>query len=95
MINFDNVTKEIIKEYNPNWPQIPVHPYRIIFLINKKESTGLKHLNDYRATFIEYLNDMDDIYKDIEENNRFIAFSFDYLFNSVCFVFPVLFCKTF
>ena len=30
MINFDNVTKEIIKEYNPNWPQIPVNPYRII-----------------------------------------------------------------
>ena len=30
MINFGNVTKEIIKEYNPNWPQIPVHPYRII-----------------------------------------------------------------
>ena len=30
MINFDNVTKEIIKEYNPNWPQIPVHPCRII-----------------------------------------------------------------
>ena len=27
MINFENVTKETIKEYNPNWPQIPDHPF--------------------------------------------------------------------
>ena len=26
MINFDDVTKENIKEHNPNWPQIPNHP---------------------------------------------------------------------
>ena len=38
------------------------------FLINKRESTGLKYLNDSKA-FIEYSNDMDDIYKDIEEYN--------------------------
>ena len=37
-------------------------------LINKSESTGLKHLNDFKA-FIEYSNDMDDIYKSIEEYN--------------------------
>ena len=105
MINFDDVTKENIKEHNPNWPQIPDHPYRILiiggsgsgktnslfnlineepdidkiylyakdpyeakyqFLINKRESTGLKHFNDSKA-FIEYSNDMDDIYKNIEE----------------------------
>ena len=35
-------------------------------LINKRESTGLKYFNDPK-TFIEYLNDMDDIYKIIEE----------------------------
>ena len=29
MINFD-ATKENIKEYNPNWPKIPDHPYRIL-----------------------------------------------------------------
>ena len=34
------------------------------FLINKIENTGLKHLNDSK-TFIEYSNDMDDIYKNI------------------------------
>ena len=35
------------------------------FLINKKESTGLKHLNDPNA-FTEYSNDMQDVYKNIE-----------------------------
>ena len=38
------------------------------FLINKQESTGLKHFNDSKA-FIEYSNDMNDIYKNIEEYN--------------------------
>ena len=37
-------------------------------LINKRESTGLKYLNHSKA-FIEYSNDMDDIYKNIEEYN--------------------------
>ena len=38
------------------------------FLINKRESTGLKYLN-YSTAFIECSNDMDDIYKNIEEYN--------------------------
>ena len=37
-------------------------------LINKRESTGLKHLN-YHKAFIEYSNDMDDIYKNFKECN--------------------------
>ena len=37
-------------------------------LINKRESASLKHLNDSKA-FIEYSNDRDDIYEDIEEYN--------------------------
>ena len=108
MINFDDFTKENIIGHNPNWPQIPDHPYRILiiggsgsgktnslfnlinhqpnidkiylyakdpheakyqFLINKRESTGLKHLNDSKA-FIIYSNDIDDIYKNIEEYNQ-------------------------
>ena len=32
MINFDDVTKENIKEHNPNWPEIPDHPYRILIV---------------------------------------------------------------
>ena len=37
-------------------------------LINKRESTGLNYLNESKA-LIEYSNDMDDIYKNIEEHN--------------------------
>ena len=46
------------------------------FLINKRESTGLKHFNDFKA-FIEYSNDVDDIYKNIEYNpNKNIKYCF-------------------
>ena len=38
------------------------------FLINKRETTELKHFNNSKA-FIESSNDMDDIYKNIEEYN--------------------------
>ena len=38
------------------------------FLIKKRESAGLKHFNDPKA-FIEYSNDMQDVYKNIEEYN--------------------------
>ena len=39
------------------------------FLINKRESTGLKNFN-YPKTFIEYSNDMQDLYKNIDEYNK-------------------------
>ena len=38
------------------------------FLIDKRESTGLKHCNDPK-TFIEYSNDMQDLCKNIDEYN--------------------------
>ena len=38
------------------------------FLINKRENIGLKHFNDPK-TFVEYSNDMQDVYKNIEEYN--------------------------
>ena len=107
MINFDDVIKEETEQNNPNWSQIPDHPYRILtirsfgskktflinllsqqpdtdkiylyskdlykskyeFLINKRENTGLKHLNDSKA-LLEYSNDMDNIYRKTEEYNR-------------------------
>ena len=37
------------------------------FLINKTEGTRLKHFNDPKA-FIEYSNDTQDVYKNIEEH---------------------------
>ena len=38
------------------------------FLVNKRENTGLKHFNNPKA-FIEYSNDMQDVYKNIDEYN--------------------------
>ena len=38
------------------------------FLINKRKSTGLKHFNDPKA-FMEYSNDMQDVYKSINQYN--------------------------
>ena len=38
------------------------------FFINKRKSTELKHFNDTK-TFIKYSNDMQDVYKKIEEYN--------------------------
>ena len=32
MISYDDVTKEIMKERNSNWPQILDHPYRILII---------------------------------------------------------------
>ena len=32
MINFDDVTKENIKEHNSDWPQIPDYLYRILII---------------------------------------------------------------
>ena len=44
------------------------YPYeaKYHFFTNKRDSTRLMHLNDAKA-FIEYSNDMGDIYKNIEE----------------------------
>ena len=48
--------------------------------MNKRESTDLKHFNDSKA-FIEYSNDMNDIYKNIKKYNtnkkRKILIAFD------------------
>ena len=108
MISFDDAIKENIKEYNPNWPEVPDHPYRTLiaegsgsgktnalfnlinyepdidqiylhakdpyeeknqFLIIKWDSKNLKHFNNSKV-FVEYLNDMDNIYKNIVDYNQ-------------------------
>ena len=38
------------------------------YLINKRERVGINHLNDSKA-FIEYSNDMHDVYKNIDNYN--------------------------
>ena len=57
MINFDNVTKENIKEHNPNCPQNPDHPYRI-FIIGGSGS-GKRNL---LFNLISHHPDIDKIY---------------------------------
>ena len=65
-----------ITEFNKSQPVIdkaylyakdPYEPkYQI--LINKRESIGLKHFNDPKA-FMEYSNNMQDVYENIDEYN--------------------------
>ena len=38
MFNFDYITKEDIKEHNPNWSEIHDHPY--IILIGESSGSG-------------------------------------------------------
>ena len=51
-------------------------------LINKREKEGIDHFNDPKA-FIEYSNDMQDVYKNIEEYNlgkkHKVLIVFDYM----------------
>ena len=55
-------------------------------LVNKRESIRLKHFDDRKA-FIEYSNDMQDIYKNIEEYNlgqkRKMLVVFDDMINNI------------
>ena len=44
------------------------HENKYQLLINKRESIGLKHFNEPKA-FIDYSNDMQDVYKNIYEYN--------------------------
>ena len=69
MFNFDYTTKEDIKEHNLGWPEITVHPYRI--LIVRGYGSGKTN------TFLNLINkDVDKIYlkaKDpYEANYKFL-----------------------
>ena len=44
------------------------HEAKYQYLISKREGVGIDHLNDPKA-FIEYSNDMHDVYKNIDEYN--------------------------
>ena len=57
MINYDDVTKENIKKHNPNWPEIPDHPY-IILIIRGSESRKINSL----FNLISHQPDIDKIY---------------------------------
>ena len=57
MITFDDVTKENVKEHNPNWPQIPDNPYRILII----EGSGSVKTNSLFNPISQQL-DIDKIY---------------------------------
>ena len=65
LLNLINNKLDIHKIYL--YAKDPYEP-KYQFLINKRESTGLNHFNDPKA-FIEYSNDMHDVYKNIDEYN--------------------------
>ena len=45
MFNFDYITKEDIKEHNPNWPEIPDHPFRVL-IVGGSGSEKIKALHN-------------------------------------------------
>ena len=66
--------KKPIKEHNPNWPQIPEHPYRILIIggSGSGKTNSLFNLINQQPDIekiVEYSNDTDDICKNIEEYN--------------------------
>ena len=64
MINFNDDTEEQTNEPNLNWPQIPDHLYRVLIIGVLIIIT--KYFNDSKA-FIKYLNNKNNIYKNIEK----------------------------
>ena len=65
LLNLTNNQQDIDKIYH-----YAKYPYedKYQYVINKRESVGLKHFNDPKA-FIEYSNDTHDVYKNIDNYN--------------------------
>ena len=57
MINFDDVTKQNIKEHNPNWPQIPHDPCKMLLI----EASGPRNRNSL-INLRRHQPDIDKIY---------------------------------
>ena len=55
--NFDVVVKSDIKEHNPNWPQIPGHPYKILIT----GGSGFRKTNSL-FDLVNHQTDSDKIY---------------------------------
>ena len=65
MITFDDVIKEKEKEHNPNWPEIPDHPYRL--LIIRGSGSGQRNL---LSNLINHQPNIDKIYLYAEDLNE-------------------------
>ena len=62
MINFDHVTKENIKEHNPNWLQISNYQYRMLIAGGSKSAKTNSLFNP-----ISHQPDIDKIYLYIKD----------------------------
>ena len=78
MTNFDNYVNENKTKHNKNWPYIPYHPYRILIIGGSGSGkTNLlfnliekqPYIDTNSKAFIEYSNDMHNVYKNINEYN--------------------------
>ena len=65
LLNLLNAQQDIDKIYL--YAKDPYEP-KYQYLINKREKVGLYHIKDLKA-FVEYSNDMQDVYKNIEDYN--------------------------
>ena len=82
MINLGNYANENKTQHNVKWPYIPDHPYRTLIIgdsgsgkanallnvINNQPDIDKIYYDDPKA-FTEYSNDMQDVYKNIDEYN--------------------------
>ena len=71
-----NTLLHLIKNFNKTTPIDKIYLYakdlaepKYEFLINNKKNAGIKHFNDPTA-FIEYSDDMNDVYADISNYNK-------------------------
>ena len=57
MINFDDITKENIKEHNPNQPEIPDHSYRILIVgdFGSRKTNSLLNLIVMNQILIKFI----------------------------------------
>ena len=74
----ESAKSKFIIKFNRNQPDIDkIYLYakdpfesKYQYLINKREGVGINHFNDPKA-FIEYSNDMHDVYKNIDKYNPY------------------------
>ena len=55
MSNFDDVAKQNIRKHNPNWPQIPDHPYIISITRGSGKTNSLFNLISYQQDIDKFI----------------------------------------
>ena len=56
MFNFDYITKEDIKEHNPNWLKVPDHPYWILIIggCDSRKTNALLNLINSETDIVKF-----------------------------------------